>query len=352
MPTSNIPTALPKLIGALTVVNLGYVWYSYNQHSDRDIGLEERQKAHQCLDRLSGSGSTQQDVLRSHLHNLDKYGVTHIRSVLSAESAAKWDAAISKQLAKKDGTCVVPPGGALGRTHCQLLKRKTWQRKNNPDQKRKCLDTLHDSLVMVSDAYCNAESEDTRINVTLSDIAQEYFSARGIAAHRYELVQLQLLNAEPGSTHQIWHRDNTQPGLTVIVAIRNVASNGPTELLLRSHRGDTKESIQTMLWPDRTSEHGKDYSPRIHERMLLASIQKGDAILYDARCLHRGRGYAMQQIGNEEALQFGHRPVLVIRWDAKKTPAPGTALIGTTLAVWEGKARAFACTVLSWVDGD
>ncbi|KAJ1480353.1 hypothetical protein T484DRAFT_1811039 [Baffinella frigidus] len=63
------------------------------------------------------------------------------------------------------------------------------------------------------------------------------------------LSQLQLLDARPDSEHQIWHRDNVQPGLTAIIAHRDnvqpgltaiialteVGGRGPTELLLGSH---------------------------------------------------------------------------------------------------------------------
>jgi hypothetical protein len=137
----------------------------------------------------------------------------------------------------------------------------------------------------------------------------------------------------------MWHRDNVKPGLTVIVALRDVASNGPTEIILRSHCGDAYSKLEADALC-------------IEERILLASIKMGDAILYDSRCLHRGRGYGRNKRDKDEdgvVRQFDDRPVLVLRWDAKQTPAPGTGLIGTTLNMREGEARAFAYTVLSWV---
>ena len=113
--------------------------------------------------------------------------------------------------------------------------------------------------------------------------------------HNYKLTQLQLLNATPNSTNQIWHRDNNNPGLTVLIALRDVEHNGPTELLLHSH--DT--SILDLIFSTKDNEN----LPRI----VLASINKGDAVFYDSRVLHRGRGY-----GNNNA--YHDRPVLVLRW--------------------------------------
>ena len=116
----------------------------------------------------------------------------------------------------------------------------------------------------------------------------------------FEVTQLQLLLAEPGSTHQIWHRDNSKRGLTAIIALCDVGANGPTELILRSHDA-----------PAGTLARG--------QQPVLGTMRAGDALLYDARVLHRGRGYT----------EGPPRPVLVIRWDALGTPPPGTGVFGT-----------------------
>jgi len=62
--------------------------------------------------------------------------------------------------------------------------------------------------------------------------------------------------------------------------------------------------------------------------VLFGSIGiAGDAIVYDARALHRGRGYKSG---------ISDRPVLIIRWDAHDTPPPGTGFIGTQSAILSG----------------
>jgi len=60
-------------------------------------------------------------------------------------------------------------------------------------------------------------------------------------------------------------------------------------------------------------------------------IDAGDAILYDARIFHRGRGYRKSNRKSGE-----DRPVLVLRWDAAKTPPPGSGLIKTTASTYIG----------------
>lgn len=62
------------------------------------------------------------------------------------------------------------------------------------------------------------------------------------------------------------------------------------------------------------------------------------------RMLHRGRGY-----GNVTKTQE-HRPVLVIRWDANATPAPGgIRIVGTLFAKWEGCLLAAGATAFDFL---
>jgi hypothetical protein len=110
---------------------------------------------------------------------------------------------------------------------------------------------------------------------------------------------------------------------------------GPTEMILQSHRRSPVGMLSGML----------DGNPGL-PRILLASINCGDAICYDSRILHRGRGYGNTSGDNQE---FEHRPVLVIRWDANHSPAPGTGMIGTQLAKWAGTSLALVATLLDWL---
>ena len=63
---------------------------------------------------------------------------------------------------------------------------------------------------------------------------------------------------------------------------------------------------------------------------ILACLNAGDAIVYDARALHWGRGYGRSD-NDDGSAAFGSRPVLVLRWDAHTAPAPGGGLIQTAL---------------------
>jgi hypothetical protein len=62
---------------------------------------------------------------------------------------------------------------------------------------------------------------------------------------------------------------------------------------------------------------------------LLGTIKAGDALVYDARTIHRGRGFSLEG--------GGERPTLVLRWDDPETPAPGQRLVGTMIDRCVGK---------------
>jgi len=165
--------------------------------------------------------------------------------------------------------------------------------------------------------------EKKSISSELGHLAKAYFAQHGINEKQYGITELQLLNAEKNSEHQIWHRDNAGgPGLTALIALNDITYNGPTEILLGTHLLlQTKDEKQLI-------RHVKENAADIKSRLLLATLQSGDAIVYDARVLHRGRGYT-------NVVQ--NRPVLIIRWDAHDTPPPGTGFIGTQMSILSGK---------------
>ena len=148
----------------------------------------------------------------------------------------------------------------------------------------------------------------------LIQMVRKYFRDRGI--RNYRLTQLQFLTAVPDSDHQIWHRDNVEPGLTAIIALTDI-THGATELVLCSHQ----IPIAELAWTFLRYSLGWTATPPVSTTMG-AYVYAGDAILYDARVLHRGRGYTAQEY-------IGDRPVLVIRWDADLTPPPGVGMIRT-----------------------
>ena len=116
---------------------------------------------------------------------------------------------------------------------------------------------------------------------------------------------LQLLFSLPNSGDQIFHQDNSQPGLTVLVPLVDMnLENGPTQLLPRSH-------LDVGL-----ADRLKDSSAA-----LPACVPAGTALIYDSRTIHRG-------LANPSKAS---RPVLVFRYDYPTTPPPGHTPISTIL---------------------
>ena len=116
---------------------------------------------------------------------------------------------------------------------------------------------------------------------------------------------LQLLFSLPNSGDQIFHQDNSQPGLTVLVPLVDMnLENGPTQLLPRSH-------LDVGL-----ADRLKDSCAA-----LPACVQAGTALIYDSRTIHRG-------LANPSKTS---RPVLVYRYDYPTTPPPGHTPLSTFL---------------------
>jgi len=105
---------------------------------------------------------------------------------------------------------------------------------------------------------------------------------------------LQLLFSLPNSRDQIFHQDNSHPGLTVLVPLVDMnLENGPTQLLPRSH-------LDVSL-----TERLRDSSAA-----LPACVPAGSALIYDSRTIHRGLANPSME----------SRPVLVYRYDYLATP--------------------------------
>lgn len=133
---------------------------------------------------------------------------------------------------------------------------------------------------------------------------------------RLFLSECQLLVSDPGAEAQMWHRDNRQPGLTVILPLTDVdAEVGPTDLLPGTHRlvGGGASGLLAAFSSLRGSSGA----------IAAAPLAPGDALLYDARLLHRG-------LGNTS---YGRcRAVLVLRLDHDDTPPPGSSVPQTFAA--------------------
>jgi hypothetical protein len=124
----------------------------------------------------------------------------------------------------------------------------------------------------------------------------------------------------------------------------------PSMMMMMMHDDSNDDS-------KRNNDDNSDSLPFI----LLASINSGEGcymLLYDSRILHRGRGYGNSDNYNSNGnsatnnkitkQELEHRPVLVIRWDAHHSPAPGTGMIGTQLAKFQGEALALVATLIDW----
>ena len=234
---------------------------------------------------------------------LDRDGVVIVRGVLSGRDVQCWRRVVL-DATKRGARGVVE--SSEGRSHVVVrssLGRETRAAQQTPNAAQLRLDL---------EAIAGSRP--------LAETAAAYFAAHSPDG-AYHVTQLQLLDAVEGSRHQIWHRDNAKPGLTCIIALGadGVGTNGPTELLLGSHG--------SLVCASRRKE----------PPLLGSLLEAGDALVYDARVLHRGRGFAIGE----------RRPVLVIRWDSDRSPAPGVGALGTLAQRGLGASLALAAVLRS-----
>mmetsp|Transcript_112984 Transcript_112984/g.319587 ORF Transcript_112984/g.319587 Transcript_112984/m.319587 type:complete len:494 (-) Transcript_112984:32-1513(-) len=142
---------------------------------------------------------------------------------------------------------------------------------------------------------------------------------------RMFLSECQLLVSDPGAVAQMWHRDNRRPGLTVLLPLTDVDDEvGPTHLLPGSHRlgtggGGGFAALVSALGALRRGPGA----------IAAAPLRAGDALIYDARLLHRG-------LGNSS---YGRcRVVVVMRLDFDDSPPPGATIAQTTASRVTGMA--------------
>lgn len=331
------------------------------------------------------------DALASqHLQNLTNYGTTVIASTLSPPQLVEWNRITKKQFDDGGGNSNIV--WQSGRAHCHISKNSIHYNKmtrvgcNTCDDVSSSVEDKHSSwrwgdlwrrrrrprknhTMSRNDEAIDDESllasPSPPPPIYLHDIVQAYFQQHGI--QRYMLTDIQFLNAYPQSTNQIWHRDNTRRGLTAIVSLCNIRDNGPTELILGSHQSnfsvwsEWRKVIQKYLIGNASiKERCDDNDIKFVESeqpplVLLGCIDAGDALLYDARIFHRGRGYEnAKSLDGEEGTTNGKndvdvlvdRPVLVLRWDAANTPPPGAGIIVTSVNAYVGSMMYASLSVL------
>ena len=311
--------------GALTSIG-AVVWLKGK--NERVLTAEEVISARRRLGRLNP------DYVDGHLSNLKKHGVSVVTETLARQDRDQWKA-------KLEGA--FRAGGGVtwnsGRAHYSINKRHDLyhdlSRVGGIGEYESNLDRATDGNLSSWTDYFRTRSLPAKSTtgtapngtnsrrITLEEIVQSYFAYHGIK--RYEITDAQFLNAYPSSTNQIWHRDNKFKGLTAIIALDDVTSNGCTELLVGTHMCDTLSSL--IRWSLSSTSEDSDGIDAC--KVLLGCLDAGDAILYDARVMHRGRG--------NNCPDERERPVLVLRWDATRTPPPGCGLIVTTANVYLGK---------------
>lgn len=313
---------LKRGILAVAAVSPFAAYVAFDHHDTRQLSAQEVQSAKQFLARISPT------TKQHHLTNIHGCGATVLTGCLRESDVALWKAR-TRATAKEPGAAVEQNG----RLHCNIAKRSLYHAElakiggehwRNGRRIRATTATSDDT------SNINGSSSSEAPSPMLLAVVAAYFQFHGVA--RYKLTQLQLLNAQPGSTHQIWHQDNTAPGLTVLVALTDVRQNGPTELLLNSHKSSSSELVrdawafQSSSTPSKSDDEDCEETSTIthHQPVLLACLGQGDALLYDSRLLHRGRGY------DAVAAAEVDRPVLILRWDATMTPPPGGGLITTS----------------------
>lgn len=299
---------------ALLVLPPIIVYNTYYKHNidNREISEEEVQLSREMLQSLlplSMETSREQS-----LDQIQNHGVIYIPKLLNKKQLVTWNRNLQHAIYDNGKGRDYNPSSKNRKSSRKPIRNNRGRLHSHQESK------LHDPY--------NSHFHQLLSNLPqIQQMVQTYFAGSSL---KYQLTQIQFLLAKPNSQHQIWHRDNTKPGLTLLISLSDVKANGPTELLLGSHREIN----------DNNNER---------EKVLLACLEEGDAILYDARVIHRGRGY------NENDHSYNNkkaedRPVLIIRWDALSTPPPGAGFIMTNYIDILGSYKIFAVKLNDFID--
>lgn len=347
-------------IGASSTASL-CCYMTYQSYDGRVLSNDEVAAARRAIAQITPlseiiSSKTSPEAI--HLSNLKLLGVTVVKTILSPSEVQEWNAKTKAAFDPSNTSHNVVWNS--GRAHCSIPKRSIYYEdmarvgdktdnhtlsteNNTPSASLQHTGTFIQRLFKKNDQHAHHKEsieQTTASQTKLQQIVRSYFEKHNIS--RYELTDVQFLNAYPNkSTNQIWHRDNKFRGLTAIVALKDIRENGPTELILGSQ--NTDYTLSSRYWTaakryfppflltkfDNSTSELEDHVPN---KPLLACIDAGDAVLYDARIFHRGRGNNCSATAEDM-----DRPVLVLRWDAARTPPPGAGLIVTTSNKYWGK---------------
>lgn len=341
------------IVGAAPVAGVAGTLFALmvvvENHERRELSDEISSSKRFLKHLLSSSNNDNYD---GHAMNLETYGVTIVRNVLSSDedpaTILKWQQRVRQQCTTLDNSNNqnaassrnTAPGtvNIHGRLHFHVAPNVPY----------------HHELARLGGEHWEQGRRIRQVPIALTPmtrIVQDYFSGQQPKVKtNYGLTQLQLLNALPGSMHQIWHRDNTQRGITAIVALSPILHHGPTEVILSSHNQSSSALVLSSMknyisyrntrigennnTVDNDIDRTSPWTTMQHHHHLLACLEAGDAILYDSRCLHRGRGWNTSSSSSSSLLL--DRPVLILRWDADGTPPPGSGMIPTTISRYGG----------------
>ena len=191
-----------------------------------------------------------------------------------------------------------------------------------------------DSSQSIDMEHSKVISHDNKQLNSLLNLINTIFSDSGNKStkSKYHLVNLSLVISTPGSETQSWHADGGHVSLdshalchcfNVFIPLVDVSQEmGPTELRPGSHYY-TRDLTKMMLGAMARKELRPTVTPE---------LQRGDALIFDYRILHRGRantshirnyssetkdGSAPEHIVNTERTEKGRdRPILVMTFAA------------------------------------
>lgn len=128
---------------------------------------------------------------------------------------------------------------------------------------------------------------------------------------------LQAIVSVPGSSTQSWHADNSSRGLTVIMALSDITpTHGPTQIWPYAHSGAVVHAVRHGPLPSACVADGDGLGVQ-GTNATFPTLHAGDALVFDARMLHRGLANRSDDL----------RPVIVWQFTNVATPPPGQGAV-------------------------
>jgi len=114
-----------------------------------------------------------------------------------------------------------------------------------------------------------------------------------------------------------WHADNSSRGLTVIMALSDITpTHGPTQIWPYAHSGAVVHAVRHGPLPSACVADGDGLGVQ-GTNATYPTLHAGDALVFDARMLHRGLANRSDDL----------RPVIVWQFTNVATPPPGQGAV-------------------------